>query len=266
MNAEFATVAAHVSAAIEGAAVCTEPFHHVQLTAVFPPPIYNAMLEHLPEPKFYRPMSGRTKYTRTKDGATRSKIDLFPEFIGHLPRPKRPVWHVVAQALCSTEVREALRRRLAPGLERRFGARYRSIGLYPLPTLTRDVSGYKVGIHPDTRSKAITVQLYLPRDRSLEHLGTVFHKARGRDRFERALQMPFAPNTGYAFAVGAETYHSVDRLGPEVGTRDSILLFYYLDDSALDRTRNRVKRFANLMRNEVRHLAIQRTSARPSSM
>src|SRR5215831_1259336 len=262
MQPEFATVAAHVSAAIEASAVYTEPFHHVQLTAVFPPPVYVAMLEQMPEPKDYRLLSGRGKYALTDGGATRTKLDLFPEFIGHLPRPKRPVWRIVARALCSTEVREALRRRLAPGLERRFGARYRSIGLYPLPTLMRDVPGYKIGIHPDTHTKAITVQIYLPRDRSLEHVGTVFHKARGRGRFERALQMPFAPNSGYAFAVGAETYHSVDRLGPEVGTRDSILLFYFLDESALDRTKNRVKRFANLLRNEFRHLVIQRTRAR----
>jgi len=270
MDSEFATLVAHVSAAIEAAAIYTEPFLHVQLTAVFPPPVYVAMLEHMPEPKDYRLLSGRGKYTRSGDGATRTKFDLFPEFIGHLPRPKRPVWRIVAQALCTPEVREALRRRLAPGLERRFGARYRSIGLYPLPTLARDVPGYGIGIHPDTRSKAITVQLYLPRDRSLEHVGTVFHKAKGRGRFERALQMPFVPNTGYAFAVGAETYRSVDRLGPEVATRDSILLFYFLDDSALDRTKNRVKRFANLMRNEVRHLAVQgacasRTASSPSA-
>jgi hypothetical protein len=117
------------------------------------------------------------------------------------------------------------------------------------------VPGYQIGIHPDTRSKAITVQLYLPRDRSLAHVGTVFHKAKGRDGFERALQMSFAPNTGYAFAVGADTYHSVDKVGPEVSTRDSILLTYFLDDSALDRTKNRVKRFGNLVRNELRRLA-----------
>jgi len=255
LDLESAAVVAHLCAAIEAAEVCTEPFLHLALATVFPPAVYGAMLEHMPEPNDYRPMSGRTKYTRTETGATRTKIDLFPEFIGHLPQPKRSVFRVVGQTLCSTQVREALRQRLAPGLERRFGARYRSLGLYPIPTLTRDVPGYEIGIHPDTRSKAITVQLYLPRDRSLEHVGTVFHKAKRSEGFERALQMRFAPNTGYAFAVGADTYHSVDKVGSEVSTRDSILLTYFLDDSALDRAKNRVKRFANLVRNELRHLA-----------
>ena len=201
-------------------------------------------------------MSGRTKYTRLQGGGgTRTKIDLFPEFIRHLPEFKRPVWRSAGRALCSAPVREAFRRRLAPGLERRFGGRYRSIGLYPIPILTRDVPGYEIGIHPDTRSKAITVQLYLPADRSIEHVGTVFHKRTGENAYERSLKMPFAPNSGYAFAVGSDTYHSVDKVGPEVGTRDSILLTYFVDHSALDRTKNRVKRVANLLRNEFRSLA-----------
>ncbi len=45
--------------------------------------------------------------------------------------------------------------------------------------------------------------------------------------------MTFAPNTGYAFAVGTDTWHSADAVGPEVKTRDSILLTYFVDAGAL---------------------------------
>lgn len=253
---ELARVIDHIVRAVGTAAESGEPFHHLQLCDVFPAAIYAAMLEAMPGPQDYRPMSGRTKYTRMQGGGgTRTKIDLFPEFIRHLPRPQRPVWQSVGRALCSEAVREAFRRRLAPALERRFGARYRSLGMYPIPILTRDVPGYRIGVHPDTRSKAMTIQLYLPPDRAIEHVGTVFHRRTGEQAFERAAQMPFAPNTGYAFAVGDDTYHSVDTVGPEVRTRDSILLTYFLDDSALERTKNRVKRVANLLRNEFRSLA-----------
>lgn len=255
-GSDFAPTVAHIVSAIEASRADDEPFRHLKLDDVFPAPIYGAMMEVMPVPEDYRPMSGRTKYTRTQGGGgTRTKIDLFPEFLRHLPRAKRPVWRLVGRALCSAEVREAFRRRLAPGLERRFGSRYRTIGMYAIPILTRDVPGYAIGIHPDTRSKAMTIQFYLPRDRSIEHVGTVFHKRTGEDRYQRSLQMPFAPNTGYAFAVAPDTYHSVDTVGPEVTTRDSILLTYFLDDTALDRTKNRVKRVANLLRNEFRQLA-----------
>ena len=53
-------------------------------------------------------------------GGTRTKIDLFPEYIRHLPQDKKPVWEIAGQALCSKEVREAFRKQLAPGLQQRF--------------------------------------------------------------------------------------------------------------------------------------------------
>jgi hypothetical protein len=253
---EVGRVIDHAIAAVHAAARQEEPFPHLQLSNVFPADVYAAMVQAMPGPHDYRPMSGRTKYTRTDGGGgTRTKIDLVPEFIRHLPRAKRPVWRAVGRALCSAQLREAFRCQLAPGLEQRFGCGYRSLGMYPIPILTRDVAGYHIGIHPDTSSKAITIQLYLPRDRSIEHVGTVFHKRVDAERYERSLQMPFAPNTGYAFAVGEDTYHSVDTVGPEVHTRDSILLTYFLDDSALDVTKNRVKRVANFLRNEFRRLS-----------
>ena len=66
-------------------------------------------------------------------------------------------------------------------------------------------------------------------------------------------QVRFAPNSGYAFAVGDDTWHSADPVGPEVETRDSILLTYFVDAGALRFLRNRAKRIGNLVRNEVRH-------------
>ena len=252
---ELARATGHVVGAIEAAAQNEAPFHHLRLSDVFPPGLYAAMLEAMPIAQDYRPMSGRTKYTRLQGGGgTRTKIDLFPEFVRHLPAAKRPVWRLVGCVLCSAQVREALRERLAPGLERRFGMRYRSLGMYAIPVLTRDVPGYRIGVHPDTRSKAMTVQLYLPADRSIKHVGTVFHRRTGHGSYERAGRMSFAPNTGYAFAVNDDTYHSVDTVGPEVRTRDSILLTYFLDERPLERTKNRVKRVANLVRNELRSL------------
>jgi hypothetical protein len=51
--------------------------------------------------------------------------------------------------------------------------------MYPIPILTRDVPGYRIGIHPDTHWKGMTIQLYLPRDNSIQHVGTIFHKRTG---------------------------------------------------------------------------------------
>ena len=140
----------HVVGALDAAPKLQEPFYHLEMSRIFPDDVYARMLEAMPVKGDYRLMSGRTKSTRMNDGGTRTKIDLFPEYIRHLPVAKRKVWEVVGQALCSPEVREAFRRCLAPGLEHRFGPGYAKVGMYPIPILTRDVPGYKIGIHPDT--------------------------------------------------------------------------------------------------------------------
>jgi hypothetical protein len=251
-------VIAHVVRAIDTATEREEPFFHLQLAGIFPDDVYALMLAAMPVVDDYRPMSGRTKSTRRADGiCTRVKIDLFPEYIRHLPAEKKNVWKLVGRALRSSAVRDAFVRRLGCALERRFGPSCSNIGLYPIPILTRDVPGYSIGIHPDTRWKGITVQLYLPRDNSIKHVGTVFHSRNPDKTYVRASQMSFSPNTGYAFAVDKNTYHSVDTLGPEATSRDSILLTYFVDSTRLQFLRNRAKRLGNFILNETRAAARQ---------
>jgi hypothetical protein len=245
----------HIAAAIDGAQQKDQPFFHLQLANILPPELYAQMVDCMPNREDYRLMSGRTKSTRTNDGdGTRIKLDLFPEYIRHLPAQKKEVWTSVGMALCSKEVRDAFVRRLAPGLQRRFGPGYAQVGMYPIPILTRDRPGYRIGIHPDTHWKGMTIQLYLPRDTSIGHVGTIFHRRTGEKSYEKALQMSFHPNTGYAFAVDKDTYHSVDTVGPEVSVRDSILLTYFVDKNPLQLFRNRGRRFGNFMLNELRNL------------
>ena len=244
-----------VAAAVDRAPAAQAPFLHLTLDLVFPDDFYAAMLANMPEAADYRPMHGRSKGLDLADGAhTRVKIDLFPEYIRHLPAEKRAVWDVVGRALCSREVKNAFVRRLAPALRRRFGDRYAEVGLFPIPILTRDIPGYLIPPHTDTHWKGITVQLYLPRDRSNTHIGTIFHEKLADGPLAKVTQMTFAPNTGYAFAVGDDTWHSADRVGPEVKTRDSILLTYFVDAGALRYFRNRGKRFGNFVLSELRNV------------
>ena len=100
------------------------------------------------------------------------------------------------------------------------------------------------------------MQIYLPPDASIAHVGTVLHE-RSQDGLRRFSQLPFEANSGYAFAVGDDTWHSVDRVGPEVLFRDSILLTYFLDQGPLRILRNRGKRAGNFLLNELRHAALR---------
>jgi hypothetical protein len=243
-----------IATSIDAARTSDAPFLHLVLDRVFPHDIYALMLANMPEASDYRPMHGRSKGHDLADGThTRVKIDLFPEYIRHLPPQKRAVWDVVGRALCSRPVRDAFVRRLAPALARRFGSGYATVGMYPIPVLTRDIPGYLITPHTDTRWKGITVQFYLPRDSSTAHIGTIFHERLADGSLPKKKQMSFAPNSGYAFAVGTDTWHSADPVGPEVKTRDSILLTYFVDQGALRFFRNRSKRFGNFLLSEVRN-------------
>ena len=241
---------------IDAGHVVDKPFFHLEFDRVFPADVYAEMIEAMPVAADYRPLPGRNKGNIRPDGtSTRVKIDLFPEYIRHLPEAKRAVWDRVGRALTSDEVRSAFMRRLSPGLARRFGAEHAQVGMYPIPVLTRDVPGYRITPHTDTHWKGITVQLYLPRDDRNANIGTIFHDRLPDGSMPKTRQMRFAPNTGYAFAVGDDTWHSADPVGPEVTSRDSILLTYFVDSGLLRILRNRGKRIGNFLLNEVKHVA-----------
>ena len=233
------------------------PFFHLRFDGVFPDDFYSAMLEAMPIEGDYRALSGKAKVrNRTKEGKpTRTKIDLFPEYIRHLPPVKRAVWEVAGRVLRSKQLGKAFAERLAPGLKRRFGANFANVRMYPIPILTRDVPGYFITAHPDTRWKGITVQFYLPPDNSTPHIGTMFHAVWPDRSIPESAQMIFSPNSGYAFAVGENTWHSVRPVGSEITTRDSILLTYFVDAGPGLFLRNRGRRLQNFMLNEMRSLA-----------
>jgi hypothetical protein len=230
------------------------PFLHLRFDHVFPEDFYAEMLEAMPVAEDYRAMSGKSKMGSSRpDGKpTRAKIDLFPEYVRHLPPKKRAVWDVMGCVLRSTPLQKAFVERLAPGLERRFGAKFANIGMYPVPILTRDIPGYRIFKHTDSLWKGITVQLYLPPDNSTPHVGTIFHEVLPDGKKPKKAQMPFSPNTGYAFAVADNTWHSADPVGAEVKTRDSILLTYFVDAGPWRFVRNRGRRAANFALNELR--------------
>lgn len=250
------TLAVFIAKSVDAARAVEKPFFHLEFDRVFPDDIYAQILRLMPEPTDYRPMHGRSKGHDLDDGThTRVKIDLFPEYIRNLPPEKRALWDVVGRALCSEKVKQSFIRGLAPGLAKRFGQDFSKVGMYPIPVLTRDIPGYLITPHTDTRWKGITVQLYLPKDDANMDIGTIFHEKLGDGSLPKRAQMRFAPNTGYAFAVGDDTWHSADLVHNRVKSRNSILLTYFVDQGLLKILRNRGKRVGNFVLNEIRHMS-----------
>src|SRR5213592_366805 len=69
-------------------------FHHLQFERIFPDDFYAQMVEAMPDGEDYRAMSGKSKMgsSRADGKPTRAKIDLFPEYVRHLPPKKHAVW------------------------------------------------------------------------------------------------------------------------------------------------------------------------------
>src|SRR5262249_28712564 len=113
------------------------PFFHLRFDRVFPDDFYAEMLEAMPVTADYRAMSGKSKMGSTRpDGKpTRTKIDLFPEYIRRLLPKKRAVWEAAGRVLRSKDVESAFVQRLAPGLKRRFGDKFANVSMYPVPIL-----------------------------------------------------------------------------------------------------------------------------------
>ena len=184
---------------------------------------------------------------------TRAKIDLFPEYIRVLPAEQaRALGRGRRGAVLARGVRRDGAQACTGAGSARSGRTMPDVGLYPMPTLTRDGPGYTINIHSDHAVEGhhrpvLSAARHV--DDAHRH-GLPCGAADGAGR--RSRRRSFAPNTGYAFAVDRDTHHSVDTVGPEVKTRDSILLTYYVDAGPLGFLRNRGKRVGNFLLNELR--------------
>ena len=126
-----------------------------------------------------------------------------------------------------------------------FGCSIDRLSFYPVPMLLRDLPGYRIGIHGDGQRKAITVQLYLPRDDSQAGLGTVFHEGRHGKSARRTKRLHFRPATGYAFpVVRHRSWHSVPQTADGVGERNSLMVTYQVQQGALAWLAQRLRRIA----------------------
>jgi hypothetical protein len=234
-------------AAVERSELRHRPFDHIYMERVIEPSAYEPLLAAIPERRFYHELS-HLDAMRADGSSTRLRMYLYPELLWRLPRDQRQVWTAVARALCSKRLEKAFKRKFHTALEERFRRPLDRISIYPIPILLRDQPGYRIGIHSDALSKAITVQFYLPHDASQRHIGTIFHEGDSGEAAERTTQMLFMPSTGYAFPVSeAKSWHSAATTSDADGERVSMMVTYYAADSLMMALKYRVRRLGLLL-------------------
>jgi hypothetical protein len=224
--------------AINAVEVCSWPYSHLYLEKAFPEDVFKQMLKLLPDASAYGADNPRL-HTREDGLVTRNILSLSAPALARLPDAQRSFWNEIANALTAPRLRHAVFARLSEDLSRRFRVpadQLDSIPAYPKPALVKDLGGYEIAPHRDTRSKIVTIQFYLPEDRSKADLGTAVYSQRLfqlknlvslRNRFETVKQFSFAPNSGYGFAVGSRSWHGRDKVPMASGERNSLMLIYY---------------------------------------
>ncbi len=218
--------------AIDTTTIARSPCTHVYLARPFPDEFYARMLACMPTREAFHELRHRDAL-RADGSSTRLRLYLFPENLWRVRAAQRQLWEQLARALMSPEVQNAFKRKFRESIEARFARDIADLTFYPVPILLRDQPGYRIGIHADTGSKAITVQFYLPADASQRHLGTIFHAGRDGQDATRTTAMDFLPNTGYAFPVVPQSsWHSVAATGTDDGERRSLMLIYYVQEGA----------------------------------
>jgi hypothetical protein len=219
-----------------------KPFDHIYMEDVLEPKTYAALLAAMPVRRLYHPLKHRDAVRR--DGtSTRLRMYLYPELLWRLPGELRGVWLRVARALCSSELEAAFKSKFRSALEQRFGKPTEKIRMYPVPILLRDQPGYRISIHSDVPTKAVTVQFYLPADESQRHIGTIFHESDEGAGANKTTQMPFLPASGYAFPVTqTKSWHSAAETSEKDGERVTMMVTYYVADSPLTWLKYRLRR------------------------
>jgi hypothetical protein len=237
-------IAQRLVSVVERSPLRQRPFDHICMDGLFAPEIYREMLAEMPAAYRFHQLVHRDAL-RPDGSSTRLRLYFYPELLRELPQRQRDVWVPVAEALCAPELELAFKLKFRSALEDRFKKPVEQIRLYPIPILLRDQPGYRIGIHADVPSKAITVQFYLPEDESQRGIGTIFHDGPDGNAAEHTTQMPFMPSSGYAFPVSAtKSWHSAAGTSESDGERVSMMLTYYAAEEPLRLLKLRLRRSA----------------------
>jgi hypothetical protein len=180
----------------------------------FPDELYQAILLNLPSTSFYRDLPHRD--ANKPDGSSTRKVLALKDarIAGLMPFSRRKFWGALAGALRSDEVREVFRKHLRIEGD-----------MHPGPMLHRDLDGYTIKPHPDSKMKVCTIQAYLPADDTRTTLGTTFYRKDGDD-FKPLFDVPFLANSAYAFVVTENSWHGT-RFGSFTVPRDTMMMGYF---------------------------------------
>lgn len=217
-------VLSHLIRKIESTQIQEHPYSYFHSEGIFPDSFYRELLENLPDPSLFS--SG-------KDYPNRRHINFLEHPLEMLPFQQTLFWEHLSSLLASQE--------LASALLKKFDSTkpLEQLGVYL--SLIRDQSQYFIGPHTDHGNKIVTLLFYLPATAEQRHLGTSLYIPKNRaftcpgdchhrfEDFEKALTVPFLPNSVFGFHRSDVSFHGVEPIAAT--EKERILLSYTLWES-----------------------------------
>jgi hypothetical protein len=231
----------HLVQTVQSTPLAADPFPHVVIRSFFPDDVYENLLRFMPDYSQFDAFAYE-KHHQKDGGSNRKRFQFSNQSIERLTPDQQRFWRTIRSALGSPELKRAIFQALASGLSFRYGISTLDVNSLPgfaLPELFHETNGYHIAPHPDTRKKVVTMQIALPPDNSLSHLGTEFYRRslnplswlREPRGFDTVKRMPFERNTAYAFSVlntiTLKSWHGRSTLEGQSVVRNSILNIWY---------------------------------------
>ncbi len=224
------------------APVADEPFQYFYCDHIWPQDVYEQILQNLPPHDLYVPLNIK-QWVNAEGLSTRDRFLLTPANIERLDPERAAFWRRIVLALTSDAFKRLVFRKLKNDIARRLEVeadQAENAQVFVSCSLLRDVEDYKLKPHTDGVPRVVTSQFYFPSDDSQIDLGTSLYTEAPllnrlfTKRFQEVKRMPFAPNSGYAFAVNNlpdhRSLHGRELIRHGAGVRNSMIVSWLTEE------------------------------------
>ncbi len=227
------------------------PFEHVFIENIFPNDFYEQLVNNLPN---------LSEYTAIKDTGTVGQNYSSERYIINFEQNTKfeninftNLYNKLINVLTSKKLFDTVSSHFLKSIKKRvenfsekekekFGLSNFKFDLRA--ALVKDLTKYSLGAHTDSISKYITFLFYLPKDNSIENIGTSLFKPKKerenynfhsnhytdeetKEIFDEVKMCPFKKNSVLIFPRQPVSFHGVNKVNINKKERDLLLLNYY---------------------------------------
>ncbi|MDA0707438.1 MAG: hypothetical protein O2805_12720 [Proteobacteria bacterium] len=225
---------------IANAEVHRFPFPHFFIQPAFPEDFYQRLLASLPATSVLTPIAEFGTVQAVEGGDSLDESQRYIADIATLEEDEERrnagrFWVELGAWMSGQAFRQLILDKFSREITARFGPVSKLVTDIDTRYI-RDFTRYAIAPHTDMPSKLVSLLFYLPRDTSMQHLGTSIYvplnpalrcegTARHRfDRFRRVATLPFVPNALLGFLKTDQSFHGVEEID-EPGVERNLLLY-----------------------------------------